>query len=58
MNWQQKLWKGGQTFLYAVRPLLLYLFVPGILHMMVSFFLPYTVEDPQYQKAFWQRSIC
>lgn len=51
MNWQQKLWKGGQTFLYAVRPLLLYLFVPGILHLMVSFFLPYTVEDPQYQKA-------
>lgn len=51
MNWQQKLWKGGQTFFYAVRPLLLYLIVPGMIHLVLSFFMPYTPQNPQYQRS-------
>ncbi len=29
-NWQQKVWKGCGVFLYSIRPLLLYLFMPGL----------------------------
>lgn len=28
-NWQQKVWRGCGAILYAIRPLLLYLFMPG-----------------------------
>ena len=51
MSRQQKIWKGGRTFFYAVRPLLLYLIIPGTLHLLLSFFLPYEPQDLQYQRS-------
>ena len=39
LSWQQKLWKGGGTVLYAVRPLALYLALPALL-MCIGMLLP------------------
>ena len=31
LTFEQKLWKGTETFLYSIRPLVLYLFLPAML---------------------------
>lgn len=51
MTWQQKVWKGGQTVFYAVRPLLLYLFLPGILRLIGQFLIGGVTTDAAYQKS-------
>ena len=39
LTWQQRLWKGGSTVLYALRPLALYLALPALL-MCIGMLLP------------------
>lgn len=51
MNWQLKVWKGGETFLYAIRPLLMYLLVPGLLRLVGLAVIPYAPDDPGYQRT-------
>lgn len=36
LTWQQKIWKYGSAFLYAVKPVLIYLFTPPLLLAVLS----------------------
>lgn len=51
MTRQQKIWIGGRTVYYAVRPLLLYLFLPGFLRLVGQVLLGGLAEDAEYQTA-------
>lgn len=48
MNWQQKVWRGSICLLHSVKPLILYLFVPGLAMHVGRFIRRYRFSNQSF----------